>query len=166
MRHLREISAIKENGYGTIKFRVSKELHPELMSVAEQLENSIWENSRSALIQGRLFGELLATTISIQEKLEPVFSTKQVDRLHKLVREGLLSEEIREKFEWLRWNGNTDAHDSRQIHADIALTAHRHVFELACWYVELYGSLATELPKYQIPLKSFNPQLCQCSMLK
>lgn len=140
-------------------FEFLQELHPQLMSLSEQLENSIWENPRSALIQGRLFGELLATTISVQEKVEPVFSIKQVDRLHKLAREGLLSEEIREKFEWLRRNGNTAAHDSRQIHADTALTAHRHVFELACWYVELYGSVATELPQYQLPLKPLDPQV-------
>ena len=134
-----------------------QELHPELATLAQQAENSIWLNPRGTLTQGRLFGELLAKTISVQEKVEPVFSISQSERLHKMAREGLLSEEIRDKFEWLRRSGNTAAHSSREIHADLALTAHRHMFELASWYVEVYGPVAMELPVYQMPLQQQEP---------
>ncbi|WP_418038772.1 DUF4145 domain-containing protein [Paenibacillus xylanilyticus] len=135
-------------------FYFLNELSTELASLAQEAENSIWLNPRGTLMQGRLYAELLATTVSIQEKVEPVYSIKQIDRLHKLAREGLISESIRDKFEWLRKNGNTAAHDSREIHVDTALTAHRHIFELALWYVELYGSVAIELPPYQMPVKA------------
>lgn len=130
-----------------------EELGPELASLAREAENSIWLNPRGTLTQGRLYAELLATTVSVQENVEPVYAIKQIERLHKLAREELISESIRDKFEWLRKNGNTAAHDSREIHADTALTAHRHIFELAIWYVELYGSVAIELPPYQMPMK-------------
>ncbi|MCM3170867.1 sigma factor-like helix-turn-helix DNA-binding protein [Paenibacillus sp. MER 99-2] len=134
-------------------FRFLNELNMELASLAKEAENSIWLNPRGTLMQGRLYAELLATTVSVHEKVEPVYAIKQIERLHKLAREGLISESIRDKFEWLRKNGNTAAHDSREIHVDTALTAHRHIFELAIWYVELYGSVAIELPPYQMPVQ-------------
>lgn len=134
-------------------FAFLRELHPELASLAEQAEGSIWLNPRGTLMQGRLFGEILATTISTQEKVEPVYSIKQIDRLHKLAREGLLTEEIRNKFEWLRMNGNAAAHSSNEVHSDLALTAHRNMFELSAWFVELYGSVDSEVPSYQMPIQ-------------
>ncbi|MCT1398486.1 hypothetical protein M4D81_05640 [Paenibacillus sp. p3-SID867] len=134
-------------------FAFLRELHPELASLAEQAEGSIWSNPRGTLMQGRLFGEILATTISTQEKVEPVYSIKQIDRLHKLAREGLLTEEIRNKFEWLRMNGNAAAHSSSEVHSDLALTAHRNMFELSAWFVELYGSVDSEVPPYQMPIQ-------------
>lgn len=136
----------------TSNFAFLRALHPELASLAEQAEGSLWLNPRGTLVQGRLFGEILATTISTQEKVEPVYAIKQIDRLHKLAREGLLSEEIRNKFEWLRMNGNAAAHSSDEIHPDLALTAHRHMYELSAWYVELYGSVDMEVPPYQMPV--------------
>ncbi|WP_019638854.1 sigma factor-like helix-turn-helix DNA-binding protein [Paenibacillus fonticola] len=136
----------------TSNFAFLQALHPELAALAEQAEGSLWLNPRGTLVQGRLFGEILATTISTQEKVEPVYAIKQIDRLHKLAREGLLSEEIRNKFEWLRMNGNAAAHSSDEIHPDLALTAHRHMYELSVWYVELYGSVDMEVPPYQMPV--------------
>lgn len=133
-------------------FAFLRELHPELASLAEQAEGSIWMNPRGTLVQGRLFGEILATTISTQEKVEPVFSIKQIDRLHKLAREGLLSEEVRNKFEWLRMNGNSAAHSGGEVHLDQALTAHRNMFELSAWYMELYGSVDIQIPSYHMPV--------------
>lgn len=136
----------------TSNFAFLRALHPELTALAEQAEGSLWLNPRGTLVQGRLFGEILATTISRQEKVEPVYAIKQIDRLHKLAREGLVSEDIRDKFEWLRMNGNSAAHSSGEIHPDLALTAHRHMYELAAWYVELYGSVDMEVPPYQMPV--------------
>ncbi|MDO7907579.1 sigma factor-like helix-turn-helix DNA-binding protein [Paenibacillus sp. JX-17] len=151
----------------TSNFAFLRALHPELASLAEQAEGSIWLNPRGVLMQGRLFGEILATTISTQEKVEPVYSIKQIDRLHKLSREGLLSEEIRNKFEWLRMNGNAAAHSSSEVHVDLALTAHRNMFELSAWFVELYGSVDSEVPAYQMPIEQAlaNPQVEQSPVL-
>lgn len=136
----------------TSNFEFLRVLHPELAALAGQAEESLWLNPRGTLVQGRLFGEILATTVSTKEKVEPVFAIKQIDRLHKLAREGLLSDQIREKFEWLRKNGNAAAHSSGEIHPDLALTAHRHMYELSAWYVELYGSVDMEVPPYQMPV--------------
>ncbi|NGZ74077.1 sigma factor-like helix-turn-helix DNA-binding protein [Saccharibacillus alkalitolerans] len=142
----------------TSSFAFLEGLHAEAASVAVQAERDIWEHPRGTLSQGRLFGELLAKAVSVNEKMEPVYSIKQVDRLFKLGKEGLLSEEIRSKFEWLRMNGNAAVHGSEIIHADVALTAHRHMFELACWYTELYGSPEQELPAYRMPLQLAVPE--------
>ena len=138
-------------------FTFLNDLDPQLASLAEQAEGSIWLNPRGTLTQGRLFGEVMATAISVQEKVEPVYAIKQIDRLHKLARECLVSEEIRDKFEWLRKNGNTAAHSTSEIHPDLALTAHRHMFELAAWYVELYGAVDAEVPTYQMPIPKLQP---------
>lgn len=151
----------------TSSFEFLLALHPELAALAGQAEESLWLNPRGTLVQGRLFGEILATTVSTQEKVEPVYAIKQIDRLHKLAREGLLSEQIRDKFEWLRMNGNAAAHSSGEIHPDLALTAHRHMYELAAWYVELYGSVNMEVPLYQMPVpkQQAEPQKEQPSAL-
>ncbi|WP_433945544.1 hypothetical protein [Paenibacillus sp. SN-8-1] len=122
-----------------------------LLALSAQAETDIWTNPRSTLTQGRLFSEELAITVSRLEKVEPVYSIKHSERVHKLYRDGLLSEEVKASFEWLRLNGNKAAHDTTSIPVDLALSAHRHIYVLATWYVETYGDLSIKPPVYQMP---------------
>lgn len=135
-------------------FDFMQELNSELASIARLAEDSIWNNPRATLTQGRLFGEHLSKIVSVQEKVEPVYAIKQTERLHRLLREGLIDNRVLDKFEWLRRNGNTAAHVSEEVHVDLALTAHRHMFELASWYAELYGAVDQHISAYQMPFKS------------
>lgn len=128
------------------------QLNPNLAQLAEQIEQSVWANPRTTLIQGRLFGEQLAALVSTQEKVEPVYAIKQVDRLHRLAHRDIISPDIRTSFEWLRMNGNTAAHNTKEVPPDLALTAHRHVYLLGAWYVETYGALNSVISEYRMPL--------------
>jgi uncharacterized protein YheU (UPF0270 family) len=133
-------------------FQFLGEVNEELARIANQAANHVWEDPRTTLIQGRLFGEQLAKTVSQLEKAEPVYAIKQIERLHILSREGIVTDEVRDRFEWLRMNGNMAVHDTKDIPIDLALTAHRCIFELAKWYVETYGPISIKVPEYQMPV--------------
>lgn len=126
--------------------------HPELASLAEQAEQVLWTNPRAMLIQGRLFAERLAKIIAQESKVEPVYEIKQIDRLHLLERKGVIDGDIRSSFEWLRMNGNSAAHGAKEIPLDVALTAHRQIYELSAWFAETYGPLSIHVPDYVMPI--------------
>ncbi|MDU5145176.1 MAG: DUF4145 domain-containing protein [Paenibacillus dendritiformis] len=127
------------------------EVCEELYALAVQAEADVWSNPRATLTQGRLFSEEMATMVSKQEKVEPVYFIKPSERVQLLARKDIISDEIKESFDWLRRNGNMAAHDVKPVPPDLALTAHRHLFTLALWYVESYGPLEIELPTYIMP---------------
>ncbi|GAC43628.1 restriction subunit [Paenibacillus popilliae ATCC 14706] len=127
------------------------EVNEELYAVAVQAEADMWSNPRATLTQGRLFSEEMATTVSKLEKVEPVYFIKASERVQLLARKDIIADEMKDSFEWLRRNGNTAAHDVKPVPPDLALTAHRHMFTLALWYVESYGPLEIELPTYTMP---------------
>ncbi|MEF3353548.1 DUF4145 domain-containing protein [Paenibacillus sp. GYB006] len=137
-------------------FKFLYEVNEGLSVLAIQAEADIWTNSRSTLTQGRLFSEELATIVSKMEKVEPVYYIKPSDRVQLLSRKDIISNEIKDSFDWLRRNGNIAAHDLKPIPTDLALTAHRHIFILALWYVESYGPLELELPDYTMPTQPEN----------
>ncbi|WP_160032571.1 hypothetical protein [Paenibacillus sp. An7] len=137
-------------------FKFLCEVNAGLSDLAIQAEADIWMNSRSTLTQGRLFSEELATIVSKMEKVEPVYYIKPSDRVQLLSRKDIISSEIKDSFDWLRKNGNIAAHNSKPIPTDLALTAHRHIFILALWYVESYGPLEIELPVYTMPTQPEN----------
>ncbi|ETT61691.1 type III restriction protein res subunit [Paenibacillus sp. FSL R7-277] len=134
-------------------FSFLEEAHSGLSVLAVDAEEAVWSNPRATLTQGRLFSEELASIVSKQENLENVFALKYHERIHKLSREGILPEEIKTSFEWLRLSGNQASHDVKLIPIELAITAHRHIFALASWYVESYGSLEIETPAYQMPFQ-------------
>lgn len=137
------------------------EVNEELYAVAVQAEADVWSNPRATLTQGRLFSEEMATTVSKQEKVEPVYFIKPSERVQLLARKDIISDEMKESFDWLRRNGNIAAHDVKPVPPDLALTAHRHLFTLALWYVESYGPLEIELPTYIMPNMPSSPANAQ-----
>lgn len=139
--------------YGVIILLFGRGKHNGLSVLAVEAEEAVWSNPRATLTQGRLFSEELASIVSKQENLENVFALKHNERIHKLSREGILPEEIKTSFEWLRLSGNQASHNVKSIPIELAITAQRHIFTLASWYVESYGSLEIETPAYQMPLQ-------------
>ncbi|MFF2480096.1 hypothetical protein [Paenibacillus sp. NPDC058071] len=135
-------------------FEFLRLVNQNIAQLMDQVEQAVWTNPRTTLIQGRLFGEQLAAIVSQTEKVEPVYAIKQVERLHLLARRDIISEDIRGSFEWLRMNGNAAAHDVKEVPSDLALTAHRHVYILSAWYVEAYGPLDVVIPEYRMPMPS------------
>ncbi|MFS0558213.1 hypothetical protein [Brevibacillus sp. 179-C9.3 HS] len=132
-------------------FTFLQEVNEGLYALALQAEADVWSNPRATLIQGRLFCEEMATTVSKTEKVEPVYSIKPNERIQLLARRDIISDELKDSFEWLRRNGNMAVHDMKPFPSDLALTAHRQIFTLSLWFVESYGSLEIQLPTYEMP---------------
>ncbi|MDI4647870.1 hypothetical protein [Cohnella hashimotonis] len=126
-----------------------------LAELAEQVEAAVWASPRPALLRGRLFGERLAALVAGIEKVEPDYAIQQVERLQLFAQRDILSEDIREGFEWLRINGDAAAHDPSEVPTDLSLTADRYVYLLSAWYAETYGLPGAIIPEYRRPQPSF-----------
>lgn len=74
-------------------FTFSGEVNEPLATLVIQAESDMWSNPRATLTQSRLFSEEMAVTVSKIEKVEPVYAVKPKDRMHLLVRRGIVSEE-------------------------------------------------------------------------
>ncbi|NNU92809.1 hypothetical protein ETC01_05755 [Geobacillus sp. NFOSA3] len=70
-----------------------------LADLGEEIEQSLFADPHSVLIKARLFCEQIIKVVYQNEKLNEVYELKHVERLHKLLREGIITEEIHEKFE-------------------------------------------------------------------
>ncbi|MBM7703544.1 sigma factor-like helix-turn-helix DNA-binding protein [Metabacillus iocasae] len=132
-------------------FLFLQEADEELASVGRSVDEHIFHDPHATLMKGRLFGEILAKLVFQQENIDEYYPMKHVERIHKLDRDGLIDHKIKERFNWLRVNGNKAAHEADYGTIEQSLTAHRFVYDLAVWYVESYGSLEFRAPMYEIP---------------
>ncbi|WP_110113061.1 sigma factor-like helix-turn-helix DNA-binding protein [Bacillus sp. CGMCC 1.16541] len=123
----------------------------ELASVGRSIDEHIFHDPHATLMKGRLFGELVAKLVFQQENIDEYYPMKHVERIHKLDRDGLIDHKIKERFNWLRVNGNKAAHEADYGTIEQSLTAHRFVYDLGVWYMESYGSLDFNAPTYEIP---------------
>jgi Domain of unknown function (DUF4145)/Sigma-70, region 4 len=122
-----------------------------LADLGEKIEQSLFADPHSVLIKARLFCEQIIKVVYQNEKLNEVYELKHVERLHKLLREGIITEEIYEKFEWIRKEGNKAAHEPQYGSVEDSLRAHRYIYDIAVWYMELYGDVTFTPPSYRIP---------------
>nr|WP_232345189.1 DUF4145 domain-containing protein [Paenactinomyces guangxiensis] len=124
---------------------------PQLAAIGEEIEQILFTDSHAVLIKARVYTEQLAKLVTDHEKLEEVFELKHVERLHKLLREEFITEEIHHKFDWIRKTGNKAAHEADFANMELALKAHRYLFQLSVWYQETYGDWNFTAPSYRIP---------------
>ncbi|MBX0358362.1 hypothetical protein [Halobacillus sp. Nhm2S1] len=132
-------------------FSFMKDVAPEFVEIGEKVEALLYEQPNSALVQARLYGEHLGKLVAKQEGTEQVYETKHVDRLHKLLRKEAIEVDIFKKFDWLRKSGNKAAHEPNFGDVEHAIRAHRHMYDLSVWYVQLYVSFDYQTPIYELP---------------
>ncbi|MCD5324458.1 MULTISPECIES: sigma factor-like helix-turn-helix DNA-binding protein [Pontibacillus] len=132
-------------------FSFMKEVAPDFVTLGEKIEASLFEQPNSTLVQARLFGEHLGKLVAKHEGTEEVFSVKHVERLEKLLRREAIEEDIFNKFNWLRKMGNKAAHEPNFGEVEVAIRAHRIIYDLSCWYVQLYISFDFAVPEYSLP---------------
>ncbi|WP_135326226.1 hypothetical protein [Halobacillus salinus] len=140
------------------------EVAPDFVEIGQQIDKSLYEQPDSALIQARLYGEHLGKLVSKQEKLEQAYEIKHVDRLHKLWRSGVIEDEIHQKFDWIRKKGNKSAHEAGSGDVESAIRAHRTIYDLSVWYVQLYVSFDFDVPAYEVPKPKADPAIDQESL--
>ena len=104
---------------------------PLLASCGAAAEAYVYTDPNAALFKARLFGETLATYL-IRRIGVSVHGDRQVDRIRALARDGVVTPEIRNWFDWVRDTGNRAVHNS---YADVrdAFRAVEYCFNLGDW---------------------------------
>ncbi|WOA64420.1 sigma factor-like helix-turn-helix DNA-binding protein [Bacillus mycoides] len=125
--------------------------YKKLADVAEALEKQVYNDVPSALSKARLFAEKLAKYVMEMEDINVYYEMKHVEVIHKLYREGILNEEMHFRFEWIRKMGNKAVHEANFGSVEDALKAHKLTYDLAVWFMELYGDVYFKAPAYTSP---------------
>ena len=58
------------------------------------------------------------------------------------------------KLEWIRKKGNKAVHDVTEVEVADALQAHKFLFEISVWYMQVYVTYNFEAPVYKLPVAS------------
>ncbi|KXY09838.1 hypothetical protein [Bacillus wiedmannii] len=125
--------------------------YKKLADVAEALEKQVYNDVPSALSKARIFAEKLAKYVMEMEDINVYYEMKHVEVIHKLYREGILNEEMHFRFEWIRKMGNKAVHEANFGGVEDALKAHKLTYDLAVWFMELYGDVNFKAPAYASP---------------
>ncbi|GGD08346.1 DNA phosphorothioation-dependent restriction protein DptF [Pontibacillus salipaludis] len=130
-----------------------EEYSESLYNLAQKVDELVYVDATSSIIQGRKFAENLLKEIYREEKdvKDERFFPKLYDMLHELYREGIFDKKLQEEIDFLRLNGNRAVHDEKEHSQIVALKVHKKVFKLAGWYTEVYGSPNFETPNYVEP---------------
>lgn len=126
----------------------------ELATLSIRIEDQLFEQPQATLMQARLFSEQLVKLISNEEEIEKLYPLKHSERIHKLYRNNAIEEDIYMKLEWLRKKGNSAAHSIKEVEVEDILKAHRFLFDISVWYMQIYVSYDFEAPVYKLPIKS------------
>ncbi|MDM5186853.1 DUF4145 domain-containing protein [Bacillus sp. DX4.1] len=126
----------------------------ELAELAHRIENQLLDQPHASMMQARLYSEQLVKIISKEEELEDIYPLKHSEKIHKLYRQNLIEEDIYMKLEWIRKKGNKAVHDVKEVDIHDVLQAHKFLFEISVWYMQVYVSYDFEPPIYKLPIKN------------
>ncbi|MGG0176417.1 DNA phosphorothioation-dependent restriction protein DptF [Gottfriedia acidiceleris] len=134
-------------------FEFLQEINPELAQIGKNIDKIFYVDPNGVLVKGRLFAEQLSKEVVKKEAgLDYLLYVKQVERIEKLDREGLLSSEIAKRFDSIRYLGNKAAHENLNADLEKAIKMHKNLFEIAIWFMELYGDHKFVAPIYSHPI--------------
>ncbi|MDC2864341.1 hypothetical protein [Bacillus sp. BP-3] len=125
--------------------------YPKIADIAYSIEKSVYNDPHEALVKTRLFGEAVAKEIWDKENLQSVYEIKHVERIHKLFREGIINETFLGYFDLIRTIGNKAIHDAQYGSIVDSIRMYRIVFKIAVWFIESYGNVNFQTPKYRDP---------------
>lgn len=134
-------------------FHFLGEFSSTLEELAVRIETLLWDQPQAAMTQIRLFGEKLVTMIFEQENMNEVYPLKQVEKINRLYKQDMISDDLYKKLEYIRKNGNKASHEVTEMDLEMMIRAHRALFDISVWYAEVYGSHKFSAPKYELPAK-------------
>jgi len=140
-------------------FHFLGEFSSSLEEVAVRIETLLWDQPEAAMTQVRLFGEKLVTMVFEQENMSEVYPLKQVEKINRLYKHDIISDDLYKKLEYIRKNGNIASHQVKEIDLEVILRAHRALFDISVWYAEVYGSHTFSAPQYELPSKQNQEQV-------
>lgn len=122
-----------------------------LKKLAYEINEALYSYPHSAVVKGRLLAEYISKEIATLEGEDYLNSLTQVDRIKKLNEEGLIDFEIYKACNSIRKLGNIAAHDEIEGELEAALSIHRNLHKIICWFIEVYVDPSFESIVYKTP---------------
>lgn len=132
-------------------FSFMENVHKDLAIVGCEIETKLFVDPTTVLLKGRVYAEQLTKLVNEKEGIEELYGIKQHERLYKLNKEQIMIDDIYNRFEWLRKSGNKAAHEANFGKVEDAIEAHRYLYDVSVWFMEVYGDLSFKAPVYKLP---------------
>lgn len=127
-----------------------------LNNYIRDFNKALFTSPHSAIIKGRTFTENLTQEVSKKEGYGLLNMMTQAERLRKLESEGVIEGEIDSLFHTVRKLGNKAAHADVEGELEAALSIHKCIYKITCWFVENYIDYKFEAVPYKNPMPSEN----------
>lgn len=137
-------------------FNFVGDMSKELFVIIERVEKLLYSEPSTALKEARLYSEYLVKLISKEEVLEEVYPLKHYERMRRLQRNHIIDESVYEKLEWIRKKGNKAVHEADGTDAIDAIHAHKVLYELSVWFMQVYVYLKHRVISYRKINKKLN----------
>lgn len=125
---------------------------PQLADMGKNIEEIFYQDPHAVLIKGRVFSEVLLNEVANQhDDLEDVGYLKLFERIQYLEKEGILDNKIARSFDTIRYLGNKGSHNYIEYDLEDAFKMHKRLFEVATWFMEVYGDYSFAAPNYTSP---------------
>ncbi|KEH96701.1 DNA phosphorothioation-dependent restriction protein DptF [Clostridium massiliodielmoense] len=127
-----------------------------LNNYIKDFNEALFTSPHSAIIKGRTFAEKLTQEVSNHEGYGLLNNNTQAERLRKLKDEGVIEGEIDDLFHTIRKLGNKAAHEDVEGELEAALSIHKCIYKITCWFVENYIDYKFESNPYRNPMPKEN----------
>lgn len=138
-------------------FDFLKKYWPALAQIGETAEHYLYSDPNSCMYKLGMFGERLVHEIFAFEKLsEPSYDNTHANRIRILKRERLIPKKIDDILYALRKNRNDAVH--KYINSvDDSKTLLSLTYNLAVWFMEVYGDWDFTAPAFVMPTETIQP---------
>ncbi|MBC5629473.1 DNA phosphorothioation-dependent restriction protein DptF [Clostridium sp. NSJ-6] len=126
--------------------------YKELYSLGEDINRLVFTAPHSVILKSRVFIEILSKEIAKLEDMDELNSLNLAERLSRLKFEDIFNKEINEYLFQIRITANKAAHEEIEEELEIALSIHRYIFKITCWFIETYIDFNFKAPIYKNPL--------------
>ena len=139
-------------------FKYLENDYKELYSLGEDINSLVFTSPHSVIVKSRVFIETLSKEIAKFEEMDELNSLNLAERLSKLKFASVFPNEINDYFFQIRINANKVAHEATEGELQIALSIHRYIFKITCWFIETYVDYNFNAPLYKDPLPNSNSE--------
>ena len=132
-------------------FDFLKKYWPALAQIGATAENYLYTDPNACLYKLGMFGERLVLEIFAFENMsEPEYDNTHANRIRALKREGLIPRKIDDILYVLRKTRNDAVHSGTDS-IDDAKTLLQMTYNLAVWFMEVYGDWGYIAPDFVLP---------------
>lgn len=140
--------------------------YKELYSLGEDINRLVFTAPHSVILKSRVFIELLSKEIAKLEDMDELNSLNLAERLSRLKIEDVFNKEINDYLFQIRITANKAAHEEIEEELEMALSIHRYIFKISCWFIETYIDFNFKAPIYKNPLPKKEENKIETSFLQ